>query len=50
MLLKIQWGKEEITKGGIFKISKINFMKKKIKEARGKSFDNQRLLFWYSKS
>lgn len=23
MLLKIQWGKEEITKGGIFKISKI---------------------------
>lgn len=35
MLLKIQWGKEEITKGGIFKIRKINFMNKNKRKGEG---------------
>lgn len=35
MLLKIQWGKEEITKGGIFKIRKLNFIKKKKRKGKG---------------
>lgn len=47
MLLKIQWSKEEITKGGI---SKVNFMEGKKKKGRQGSFDNQRLFSWYSKS
>lgn len=41
MLLKIQWGKEEIAEGGIFKIRKINFIKNKKRKG-----EENLLIFW----